>query len=66
MTQDVEFWESKFEKSMYAVFPLRPGDRRVLVFTDSISIGKYDALEVPGRVISATWLAGEDPVVTVD
>lgn len=66
-TKDQQFWEGKVvETGMFAVFPLRRGERRLLLMTDAVGLGKYGALSVPGRVISVTWLPGEEPIVDVD
>ena len=66
-TEGSQFWEGKVvEQGLFAVFPLRPGERRLLFMDQTTGLGKYGALAVPGRVISVTWLPGEEPIIDID
>ncbi len=65
-TEGVEIWQSKQEKALFAAFPFRVGDRRVIEFTGTSGVGRYGAVESSDAVISMIWLEGETPVLTID
>jgi hypothetical protein len=60
-------WGSPTMRGSMVVFPVRPGDRRLIEFVERMFEGRYTSGEDAAAVISAVWLPGEaGPTIVVN
>jgi hypothetical protein len=63
----VELKAAKPAPGAYAIFPVKPGDRRLFVTTKLSDSSGYSVEEEVDAMISEVWTPGEaEPTITVD